>query len=106
MIDKMMERVAILTGLPNAKPPRKVEVFTFDAMPDQYKKYWAYYDPNTQGIVLRDDYQHLLPHELTHHLQARSGTNPISDEAEKQAKWVQSIYWQLWPEDYDEEWDT
>ena len=105
MIGKMIERVAILTGLPEAPPPDKIRVVSL-AMLYRYTRVYrakAAYLKHGRQIIHAKGYEAWVPHELTHMLQVDHGQDPKTAENEKQAQWVQNVYWKLWPKESDEE---
>ena len=103
MIDKMIERVAILTGLPEAPPPDKVRVVSLATLyryTGVFRAKAAYLKHGRQ-IIHAKGYEEWVPHELTHMLQVDAGHDPKTEENEKQAQWVQRVYWKLWPDDLE-----
>ena len=95
---KMQERIALVCNLRNGRLPEKIA--TASRMLVRVKSggwNWAYYDPNLEHVRFLEGYETLIPHELVHHLHNLNG-NPVSDEEEEaRARWLQSVYWELWP---------
>ena len=100
MMKKMIERIAILTGLPEGPPPKKVRVVSLERLlrvtgargaKAAYLKRWRH-------VIHAQDYDFWVPHEVTHMLQEDAGMDTLSEECEQQAQWVLSIYWRLWPD--------
>lgn len=109
MINKMIERVAILADLP---VPETVPVIREVAVPELWKMRpgkWALYLRTTPNhlvpeIIHIPGYAHLMVHELCHHVQHEAGEAAASPECEQKAYWVQSVYFRLFPEDFQKEW--
>ena len=98
---KMIERIAILTGLPETAEPSAVREVSIAEVIRRTKKRYARatYLPGSRQILYAPVYRFLIPHEVTHMLQADAGQNPMADESENQAQWIQSIYCRLWPKE-------
>lgn len=95
----MIERIAILTGLPKTAEPQAIrEVPMAEVVRRTMKRYArAAYLRGSRQIIHAPGYRFLIPHEATHMLQTDAGQDPATDENEKQAWWIQSVYWRLWP---------
>lgn len=105
-IEQVIARVAAITGLPVATPPKGgFRVLPLEAIPARYHYALCYYVPRLERITCREGYAYLRPHEVAHHLQKRAGwdfSNPdVKAVAQAQAQWAQKIYtrrWRGWPE--------
>lgn len=96
-MEEVIARVAAMTGLPTATPPRGgFRELPIPEIPRRYQYAWCYYEIGLERITCREGYAHLRPHEITHHLQKRAGwdlKNPdVKFVAEVQARWVQQNY--------------
>ena len=101
--NRMMERVCILTDLPVPATTPEVHEVPWDELWDRRPGVWALYLKATNDgpakVVHAPGYAHLIVHEFCHHAQQEAGKAAASPECEKQAYWVQSVYFRLWPED-------
>ena len=110
MIEKMMERVAILADLPVPKTAPTVREVPWQDIWKHRPGIWALYLKAPTGgrdfaeIIHAPGYAHLVVHELCHHAQQLAGKNPASRECENEAYRVQSIYFRLFPDDFQKEW--
>ena len=108
MIEKMMERVAILADLPVPDTTPVVREVPWQDLWKQRPGVWALYlkagDHGPAEIVHAPGYAHLIVHEFCHHAQQEAGEKPASPECEQQAYRVQAIYFRLFPEDFQKEW--
>lgn len=110
MIEKMMERIAILTGLPMPDSIPVVREVPWEELWNIRRGAWAVYlrptadEPDGQVLHVHG-YAHLIPHEFTHHVQTEAGKPAASQECEKEAYWVQAIYFRLFPDDFQKEWN-
>ena len=96
-IEQISARVASMTGLPDATPPKGgVRVLPMRAIPRRHKASSCYYEVVIERITCREGKTYLMPHEVTHHLQKRAGwdfSNPDTFfVAQQQAWWVQRNY--------------
>lgn len=96
---KMIERIAILTGLPETAEPSAVREAPLSEIIKHTGKDYARaaYLRRWRHIIYAPGYEWWVPHEVTHMLQVDAGEDPGTDENEKQAQWVQSIFWRLFP---------
>ena len=96
--EEMQRRVALVCNLRDGRLPEKIA--TAPRWLVRYKTggwNWAYYDPRLEHVRFLASYEHLIPHELVHHLHALNGNPVLNEEEEAKARWLQSIYWELWP---------
>lgn len=101
-MEQVIARVAALTGLPAATPPKGgFRVVPRDAMPRRHRDNWCYYEIGPERITCREGYAFVLPHEITHHLQKRAGWTfwvpDVLQVAQAQARWVQRNYYTAGP---------
>ena len=98
--EEMQRRIALICKLRNGPLPKSIHTVGYRLIRVKTKSFgWAYYDPKLNGIRLHKDYTHLIPHELVHHLQVFNGIDPLTKESEAKARWLQSIYYELWPDE-------
>ena len=77
--------LAMMTGLPEAAPP-EVRVVPAAEWPRMHASARALYSPLHGGLIrLRPGGEHLVVHELVHHLQSRAGMSTYTDAAQGQA---------------------
>lgn len=104
-----MKRVCILTDLPLPSVLPSTRIISWREMWKMRPGVWALYiaasGDQEAEIIYLTGYSHLVVHELTHHAQHLAGRPAASDECEKEAYWVQSVYFRLFPEDWKEEWN-
>ena len=105
MIDIVAAIVCIagLTGLPTAPPPDVVvgsQVGWAREWPKAVGLYWpGVARVDGRGIVwVQAGYEHMIVHELVHHLQDKAGRTIHGDEAEAEAERVQWEFWAACPE--------
>ena len=96
---RMIERIAILTGLPETEPPSAIREAPLSEIIRVTRKSYAraVYVCATRAILYAPGHRWLIPHEVTHMLQCDSGVIPVTVVSEKQAWWIQNIYGRLWP---------
>ena len=112
MVDKMMERVAILADLPVPDTVPIVREGPWKVLWKIRPGAWAVYlragHPESESgqaeVIHAPGYRHLVVHEFCHHAQDEAGENPASPEGEEQAYRIQAMYFRLFPEDFRKEW--
>ena len=77
--------LALMTGLPEAAPP-EVRIVPAAEWPRMHASARALYSPLRGGLIrLRPGGEHLVVHELVHHLQSRAGQPIDGPDAQGQA---------------------
>ena len=98
---EMQRRISLICDLRNGPLPKKIRTASNWLIRMRTGGWnWAFYDPKLKEIRLHKDYTHLIPHELVHHLQVQNGIDPLTQESEADARRLQAIYYELWPEEF------
>ena len=96
--------IAAMTGLPEAETPEVRIGIEAGGWPDMWPGAVGLYWPGVatvsgRGMIwVRTGYEHMVVHELVHHLQDKADLSTRSVEAEKLATQVQFRFWSECPE--------
>lgn len=97
-IETIIERVADISGLPAASPPKEIREVSAELIYRHTNKRYARatYLCVLQHLLYVPGYKWLIPHEIVHMLQCAAKLNPVSWESEQQAAETSRIYWRKW----------